>query len=278
MGRTETLFCVIKIFYYIFKTSGLCPYHYVSHSKKFQTAWYEKVISLVLLIIYTNWILIISSRIIITFNPQLGEKTFYLVLGSTLILYIDQCARAKVIASHLTDARDILMEFIQELNIFEHFNFWKTIANISVKIVFGFGIIFSSSYYVHSIISETHTGVVDHYAVATQCIIFSSQVHIPNIFYALIVGASIQYKRINRNIEQILKKAEHISKADRKEYRLNNNLKQEFDYLANLHGKLTELIMHLNGQFSIPLLFFYILFITALLIQVIANGSVIREY
>lgn len=270
MGRTETLFFVIKIFYCLFKTSGLCPYHFVSYSKKFQTAWYEKVISLMLLIIYTYLYLTICSRIINTLNPQLGEKSFYLVLCSALILFIDQCARAKVIASLLTDARDILMEFIQELNIFEHFNFWKTIGKISFKIVFGISIIFLSSYYVLSIITETHSGFIDHYAIVTQCVIFSTQIYIPNIFYALIVGASIQYERINRKIQQILKIAEHI-KADRKEYRLNNNLKQEFDYLADLHGKLTELIMHINRQFSIPLLFFYTLFITALLIQVIVN-------
>lgn len=257
--------------------SGLCPYHFVSNSKKIQTAWHEITFSLIVLIIISYLYRTIGIRVIINLNTLLAINTFNLVLCALFIQYIDQCARARAIASHFTDAHDILMEFIQQLNIFEHFNFWKTIGKFIFKIVFGIGINVLSTYYVVSIISETFSGFVDHYAIFMMCIVSSTQIYcIPFIFYAIIVGASIQYGRINQKIQQIMKKAEHINRKrypndfmSRSNHRLNTNLKRELDYLADLHGKLTKLIMNINDQFSIPLLFFYTMFITALLIQVI---------
>lgn len=265
MGRTEILFIVIKIFYWLFKMSGLCPYHFVSHSKKIQTAWYEIVISLINLIIFSYFHRNIGTRLMaLTLNPQLAIEANNLEACAGLILFIDQFARARVIASLLTDARDILMESIQQLNIFEHLNVWTSIGKVSVKIVFGLGIFLLSSYEQLAILFETFGGFVDHFGIVMISAVYSLIFVIPNIFYAFVVGASIQYERINQKIQHIHKKAERI---DRKRYRndfvsrsnnrLNYHLTQELDYLANLHGKLTELIMNINGQFTVPLLMFY---------------------
>lgn len=265
---------LLKFSYRCCSFFGLIPFHWNKRTRKFETSWYDKVYSGIICIAFLYFYRTSGLSTVAVLNPLVVIAFFYLNMSLIFITFTIQCFNAEKLANYLNK----LKQFLKKLTGITGFerskhSYRKPIIlllfkTIVVNLMAQSGIILACS-----ILGQIITGRIDYFVVFIVSYAYFLQTIVPNIFYAIVLGAEFYLKLLNDKINDVINKNAKFEqkKSQYSYYEMDfvaDELCKKLDQIAIYHAKLTAFIVIANKIFSVQLLGSITNFVGILLIEV----------
>lgn len=273
MKQKHIVLLIIKFGYGFCSIFGLCPFWYSPRKHCFESAWCYHVYPLIVYISFSYFYLTSGLSVISLLNPLVMIAFVYMTMITISVIFLVQ----NINANHIVSFLNGLLAFLKKLNnVYENkneFNYREPILLILFKTVLVSCIAQIAVINCCVILGTMMTGQIDYFVMFIMSVAYFLQTIVPNMFYALVLGATFHYKLLNVEIEKVIKTTDLVSRhcninSVHKRRAIFFKLSERLDYIASFHAELTAKTIEANGIWAIQLLVSNANSVGILLIQV----------
>lgn len=251
---------------------GYGPFHYNIRNQRLEVAFYDFIYPIIVCASFL-YFYPASLSIISNINVLVVIAFFYMTTITVFLTFLIQCLNAKKLSNFFNDFADLLFNLTKFYGPKAKFNYNRYVTLLLYKTVLISTISQSALIYCCINFTQMMTQKVDYLVVFVTSVAYFLQVLVPNMFYSIILVATIHYEQLNKEIKKVIDRISRVTEnrsSNRRENRSQAllNLSQRLDNIAYYHCKLSEHTTRVNRIFSLQLLVSTSNFVGILLIEV----------
>lgn len=276
MSQKRYLYILAMWTLFIAHASGLWPYRYYKKTEKFVWIWYYELMKIVVILCIVSAVNVGQSA---SYSVDLFKNIVLQLLTSVYMFYCafnfifllsTQCFKYKLLKTTLKKSIKLIKVLNHKFSISE-LSYISELIKFTIKTV---GVLILIIYSILEHLSEVGMVMSMSKMILMFCTLipFITLKIYPDCFYGSMLISRVYFKKINDEVEQILKESV-ILKQRRKlsnplQHRIGfNELCEQLDQLSTLHQNLLEVTKAINEACSLQLMLFLVYMVFAILMD-----------